>query len=161
MNRQRLLLIGVVLFVLFALAFTLTAAEFQKAPKPSQAEAQPLPKPPAKVESLPDLKIGQYQFPPANDKGLRVQVVNDGKVPSKPCQLELTVRKIGATPVGRTMYAPIPAIQPGNHEWITLDAGGILPKNVSLKDTTFKLIVDAKNGVQESNEDNNETWHNL
>jgi hypothetical protein len=37
----------------------------------------------------------------------------------------------------------------------------ILPNNVSLKDTTFKLIADATKNVPESNEKNNETWHNL
>lgn len=64
--------------------------------------------------------------------------------------------------MGRTMYQSIPAIRGGvDDKWVTVDAKGILPKDVSLADTTFKLIVDATKRVTESDEDNNETWHNL
>ncbi len=118
--------------------------------------------PPPRKADLPDLRIRQYQFVPGNDKGLRVQIVNYGQSASEPCRLELTVRKIKDTPVGRTMYQSIPAIRGGvDDKWVTVDAKGILPKDVSLTDTTFKLIVDATKRVTESDEDNNETWHNL
>ena len=109
---------------------------------------------------LPDLIIRQYEFDSYNDKRLRVQVANDGKAASKPCRLELAVRKINGTAVTRTADATIPAIAPGKEEWVTLNAIGILPAAISLKDTTFRLIADETGIVAESNEDNNETWHN-
>lgn len=115
---------------------------------------------PPKKPDLPDLRIRRYEFVPGNDKGLRVQIVNYGGSASEPCRLELTVRKINGTPVGRTMYQAIPAIRGGTgDEWVTLDAKGILPKDVSLADTTFKLIADTTKRVTESDENNNETWH--
>jgi len=109
---------------------------------------------------LPDLFIRQYKFVPNHDKGLRVQVANYGQKASQPCRLLLTIRKINGTPVGRKMYATIPAIQQGKTDWIAFDTTSILPKNVSLRDTTFKLMADATKVVHESNENNNETWHN-
>lgn len=113
------------------------------------------------IIKLPDLTIRKYQFVPSNDKGLRIQVANYGQKASKPCRMQLTVRKINGTPVGRKTYQTIPAIRPRDSAWIALDTTKILPKNVSLKDTTFKLIADATKIVPESNENNNETWHNL
>ena len=111
--------------------------------------------------NLPDLKVRQFLFVPSDDKRVRVQIVNYGKKVSTPCRLELTVRKINGTAVGRTTIATIPAIQPGQGDWLNIDASGILPKNVSLKDTTFKLIADSTKIIAESNETNNEVWHNL
>jgi subtilase family serine protease len=110
---------------------------------------------------FPDLKVRQFLFVPGNDKSLRVQVANFGKKVSTQCRLELTVRKINGAAVGRKMEVVLPAIQPGQTDWINIDASGILPKNVSLKDTTFKLIADSTKSVAESNETNNEVWHNL
>jgi subtilase family serine protease len=109
---------------------------------------------------LPDLKIKQYEFVSANDKSLRVQVANDGKATSAPCRLELAIRKINGAAVTRTVYETIPALKPGKEEWITLSATGILPAAIKLKDTTFRLTADETRVVAESNEDNNETWHN-
>jgi subtilase family serine protease len=57
-------------------------------------------------------------------------------------------------------YETIPALEPGKGEWITLNTSGILPAAISLKDTTFRLIADETGIVAESDEDNNETWHN-
>jgi subtilase family serine protease len=113
------------------------------------------------VAPLPDLKIREYEFVSYNDKGVRVQVANDGKAASRPCRLELTIRKINGVAVNRTAYETIPAIEPGKEEWVTLTASGILPAAISLKDTTFRLVADKTGIVAESNEDNNETWHNL
>jgi subtilase family serine protease len=109
---------------------------------------------------LPDLKIRQYEFDSYNDKRLRVQIANDGKATSASCRLELAIRKINGSAVTRTAFETIPALKPGKEEWVTLNAVGILPAAVSLKDTTFRLIVDETNIIAESNEDNNETWHN-
>jgi subtilase family serine protease len=115
---------------------------------------------PRVVADLPDLKISQYEFVSNNDKRLRVQVANDGKAASAPCRLELAIRKINGSAVTRTAYETIPALKPGKEEWVTLSATGILPAAISLKDTTFRLIADETRIVAESNEDNNEIWHN-
>ena len=109
---------------------------------------------------LPDLIIKQYEFVSTNDKSLRVQVANQGKAASRPCRLEMSVRKINGFASTRTAFETIPAIEPGKEEWVTLTASGILQAATSLKDTTFRLTVDETNIVAESNEDNNETWHN-
>lgn len=111
---------------------------------------------------LPDLTIKQYEFVSTNDKWLRVQVANEGKRASRPCQLELAVRKINGVGSTRSATETIPAIEPGKEEWVTINTSGILQSALRLKeDTTFRLRVDETNLVAESNEDNNETWHNL
>ena len=109
----------------------------------------------------PDLMIKQFLFPPTNDKALRVHVVNQGNAASGACRLILTVRKINGTAVGRQTHVNIPALAPGKTVWLLINAKGILPNNVSLQSTTFKLNVDATEIVVESNEGNNEVWHNL
>lgn len=115
---------------------------------------------PRVAADLPDLKIRQYEFVSNNDKRLRVLVANDGKAASAPCRLELAIRKINGSAVTRAASETIPALKPGKEEWITLSATGILPATISLKDTTFRLTADETGIVAESNEANNETWHN-
>ena len=107
------------------------------------------------------MTVKQYSFVPSNDKGLRVLITNKGGTASGACKLELTVRKINGTAVGRKITINVPSINPGETKSIAVDTKEILPKNVSLKDTTFKLIIDSAEIVNESNETNNETWHNL
>ncbi|HEX5702536.1 MAG TPA: CARDB domain-containing protein [Pyrinomonadaceae bacterium] len=108
----------------------------------------------------PDLSIRQFLFPPTNDKALRVRVVNTGQGASAACRLVLTVRKINGVAAGRTTYVNVPALAPGAADWLHIDARSILPNNVSLQSTTFRLNVDATEIVAESNESNNEVWHN-
>jgi subtilase family serine protease len=121
----------------------------------------PLPARTRAAADLPDLRIRQYEFVSTNDKQLRVLVANQGKAASRPCRLELAIRKIKGTAVGRAANETIPAIEPGKAEWVELTATGILPAAISLKETTFRLTADETGIVAESNEDNNETWHNL
>ncbi len=109
----------------------------------------------------PDLEISQFLFPPTNDKALRVRVDNTGAAPSGACRLILTVRKINGIAVGRQKVVTVAALAAGTGVWIHIDVKSILPNNVSLKSTTFKLNVDATEIVAESNEANNEKWHNL
>jgi len=113
------------------------------------------------ASELPDLKVRQYQFVPNNDKALRVQVANFGKSASSPCSLELIIRKIAGVAASRKVSATIPTIGVGKAEWVFVNASAILPQAVNLKDTTFRLIADATKLVAESDELNNETWHNL
>ncbi len=108
----------------------------------------------------PDLSLRQFLFPPTNDKALRVRVVNTGQGPSVACRLVLTVRKINGAAVGRTTYVNVPALAAGAADWLHIDAKSILPNNVSLESTTFRLNIDATGIVAESNESNNEVWHN-
>ncbi|HKO62488.1 MAG TPA: CARDB domain-containing protein [Pyrinomonadaceae bacterium] len=108
----------------------------------------------------PDLSISQFLFPPTNNKALRVRVVNTGKAPSEACRLIITVRKINGVAAGRTTHVNVPALAAGEESWLHIDAKSILPNNVSLQSTTFRLNVDATEIVGESNESNNEVWHN-
>jgi hypothetical protein len=109
----------------------------------------------------PDLIVKQFLFPPTNDKALRVQVANTGNAASGACRLFLTVRKINGVAVGRRTHVNVPILAAGAEVWLVIDAKSILPNNVSLQSTTFKLNVDATEIVAESNESNNEAWHNL
>lgn len=123
---------------------------------------QPLIGRPQVAPDLPDLTIKQFEFVSTNDKWLRVLVANDGKRGSQPCLLELSVRKVNGVGATRTASETIPAIAPGKEEWVTVNTSGILQSAISLKkDATFRLRVDETNIVAESNEDNNEAWHNL
>jgi hypothetical protein len=110
---------------------------------------------------MPDLIVRGNEFEFIGNKMVNVYVSNNGDAPSKRCLLELTVRKIGNASVGRVTKAIIPALQPGKYTSIKVDATSILPANVNLKDTTFKVVADSNNSNAESNEDNNEKWHNL
>ena len=110
---------------------------------------------------MPDLIVRGNEFEFVGNKMVNVYVSNNGDAPSKRCILELTVRKIGGTAVGRVTKATIPAIQPTKFVKIPVDATSILPNNVNLADTTFKVIADSTNINAESNEGNNEKWHNL
>ena len=121
---------------------------------------QPLGAQPYVSTDLPDLRIKQIEFDGYDDKKLRVQIANDGKAPSSACRLELAIRKINGSAVTRTAFDTIPALKSGQEEWVTLNAVGILPSATSLKETTFRVTVDETKIVAESNEDNNETWHN-
>lgn len=110
---------------------------------------------------MPDLIVRGNEFEFVGNKMVNVYVSNNGDAPSTRCVLELTVRKIGGTAVGRVTKATIPALQPGKFAKIPVNATNILPNNVNLKDTTFKVIADSTNLNAESNEGNNEKWHNL
>ena len=110
---------------------------------------------------MPDLIVRGNEFEFVGDKMVNVYVSNNGDAPSKRCVLELTVRKIGGVSAGRVTKATIPALQPGKFAKILVNATNILPNAVSLKDTTFKVNADTTNINAESNEGNNEKWHNL
>ena len=109
----------------------------------------------------PDMQIQSFQFVPTNDKGIRIQVRNAGNQSSSTHELRLTVRRIDGTPVGRTLDAPVPAMGNGDSVWIAVDTSSILPNNVALADTTFRIDADSNDWVQEINENNNRVWHNL
>jgi subtilase family serine protease len=111
--------------------------------------------------AMPDLIVRGNEFEFVGNKMVNVYVSNNGDAASKRCVLELTVRKIGGTSVGRVKTAAIPAIQPGKFVKIPVNATSILPNNVNLKDTTFKVIADSTNLNAESDETNNEKWNNL
>jgi len=108
-----------------------------------------------------DLRVEQFLFPPTNEKALRVRVANGGDAASGVCVLRLTVRKINDVAVGRTTEIKLQPLGAGKEKWVVIDAKSILPANVALEATTFKLNVDATAVVAESDETNNEAWHNL
>ena len=108
-----------------------------------------------------DLKVRQYRFGHMGTKRIKIQVANVGRRAARPTVLRLTVRRIDGTPVGRMMKIKVPVIKGQQTQWVRLNTAKILPKTVALKDTTFRIDVDSTNFVQESNEKNNTTWHNL
>jgi len=152
MNRMKL--IFAVLLLASAAAPPLsqgqTRAHTQSPAPPDRLQARP---------GQPDLRVEQFVF--AGEKALRVRVANVGSAPSGPCILRLTVRKINGVAVGRTTEVKLPAIPAGKERWVSINAQSILPNNVTLESTTFRLNADATEVVAESKEDNNESWHNL
>ena len=114
-----------------------------------------------KTLAAPDLRISEFVFAVNNDKAVRVHIVNEGAVTSGPCLLRLTVRKINGIPGGRFTEIKLQPLAPGKDRWFLISANSILPGNVSLASTTFKLNADSTSLVTESNEANNEVWHNL
>ncbi len=153
MNRLRL----------FGAALLLASATAAPALAQVQTRAQTqMPAPPDRLrarQGKPDLRIEEFVF--AGEKALRVRVANVGSAPSGPCVLRLTVRKINGVAVGRTTEVKLPAIAAGKERWVSVNAKDILPNNVTLESTTFRLNADATEVVAESKEDNNESWHNL
>lgn len=113
------------------------------------------------VVATPDLRISEFVFPANNDKTVRVRIANTGSAASAVCILRLTVRKINGVPVGRVIEIKLPPLAAGKDKWLGINANDILPKNISLESTTFKLNADATSIVTESDEANNEAWHNL
>jgi CARDB len=109
----------------------------------------------------PDLRIKQVLFSPANDKLMKVHVVNLGNATSGLCILRLTVRKINGVAVGRVKEVKLLPLAARKDKWIVVDAKSILPNNISLESTVFKLNADATSIIAESDETNNELWHNL
>ena len=142
-----------------AVVFAVLAVLSGSAPAQEQGRA-PAVKLVAKVAQA-DLRVEQFLFPPSNEKALRVRVVNGGGAASKLCVLRLTVRKINDVAVGRTTEIKLQPLGAGKEKWVVIDAKSILPANVALEATTFKLNVDATAVVAESDETNNEAWHNL
>jgi hypothetical protein len=108
-----------------------------------------------------DLRIVEFAFTADNDKAVRVHIVNTGGAVSALCILRLTVRKIDGVPAGRVTEVRLPPLAAGKHKWLVVNAKSILPDNISLESTTFKLNADATSIVAESDEANNEVWHKL
>jgi hypothetical protein len=146
MSKQ---LIRVVALIVFGCSAFLVQAQSETQVTPSASVA------------LPDLQIRQFIFSPTNDKAMKVQVVNTGGAASGLCILRLTVRKINGVSVGRVTEVKLPPLAAGKDKWLVVDAKKILPNNISLESTTFKLNADATSIVAESAENNNEVWHNL
>lgn len=142
-----------------AVVFAVLAALCGSAPAQEQGSASAV-KLVAKAAQA-DLRVEQFLFPPTNEKALRVRVANGGGAASGVCVLRLTVRKINDVAVGRTTEIKLPPLGAGKEKWVVIDAKSILPANVALEATTFKLNVDATSVVAESDETNNEAWHNL
>ena len=72
----------------------------------------------------------------------------------------MTVRSIGTVAAGRTHDVNVPTLASGKSTVVTVDALGILPKGVAVKDTTFRLDADITLVVAEPDETNNLKWHN-
>lgn len=111
-------------------------------------------------KQLPDLKIRNFQFSEKAPQSIRVQVINQGNAIAKPSQLRLTVTQIKGVKVNRVLEVKLPMFKPLQSSSFLVDASGILPKNIDLKDTTFLLKADATLVVGESDESDNVALHN-
>lgn len=109
----------------------------------------------------PDLRIRQFLFAPTDNKVVRVQVANSGNAAASACRLVLTVRRINGVAVGRQTHVTVPTLGASKTVWLNINSKNILPNNVSLESTTFRLNVDATEIVNEIDESNNEIWHGL
>ena len=110
---------------------------------------------------LADLRVREFQFIPANPKAVEVVVANTGAANSGASILRLTVRQINDIAVSRMTEVMVPAIAGSGTASVVVNANDTLPVAVALQATTFRLDVDATEVVNESNEANNLTWHNL
>lgn len=111
--------------------------------------------------SQPDLRIRDVKFDRSNPKVVQVVVGNAGQGIAGASKLQLTVRRIHGTSVGRQTHVKTPPLKFSESAVILIDATSILPSSVMLKDTTFRLDADSDDAVNESNETNNLVWHNL
>ncbi|MBD1847714.1 hypothetical protein H6F89_30845 [Cyanobacteria bacterium FACHB-63] len=109
---------------------------------------------------LPDLRIKNFQFFEKAPQSVRVQIINQGGAIAKPSQLRLTVTQIKGVKVNRVLEVKLPTFKPSQSSSFLVDASSILPKNIDLKDTTFRLKADATLVVSESDESDNVAFHN-
>lgn len=123
--------------------------------RPSRIPARP-----AAAVALADLTIHEIRMPKPKPQTVHVIVKNDGTAAANASVLRLTIRKINGAAVARTLDANVPALAPGKTTVIVIDAASLLPNNVDLKDTTFRLDADATSVVNETDETNNLKWHN-
>ncbi len=115
-----------------------------------------------KKVKLPELNVESWEFGPDNGaKYVTVKLRNDGLANAQPSVLRLTVRRIDGVAVGRTVEVNVPAFVSQADYFVSVATASILPNAVQLKDTTFRLDVDATNTNVEYNETNNTSWHNL
>lgn len=152
MNGKRIIVTVLVIIVASVSAF----AEFQAADPADTLDANVRD---VAAAAAPDLRISEFVF--AGEKSVRIHLINAGNVTSPLCVLRLTLRKLNGVPAGRVTEIKLPPIAPGKEKWLVIDASRILPNSVSLASTTFKLNADATSIITESNEANNEVWHNL
>lgn len=108
---------------------------------------------------LPDLKIRDFQFPEKAPQAIKVQIINQGNAIAKPSQLRLTVTRIKGVKVNRVVEMRLPAFKPSQSSSFLMNASDILPKNVDLKETTFRLKADATLMINESDESDNVAVH--
>lgn len=111
------------------------------------------------TNSAPDLIIGKFVFVKTNDKALRVYIYNQGNKPAGANRLLLSVGKIDGISVNRTKVSTVPPLSNGNGVWLVVNAKSILPNDVAIKSTVFKLNVDSTQIVAESVESNNGEYY--
>lgn len=109
----------------------------------------------------PDLRIRRFVFAPTDNKVVRVELENTGNAGAKVCRLFLTIRQINGVAAGRQTHVVVPALAAGRTVWLSINAEKILPNDVALESTIFRLNVDHTNLVKEADENNNEVWHNF
>lgn len=109
--------------------------------------------------NAPDLVINKYSFLDTNKKAVRVFVYNQGKSAAGVNRLQILVSKINGVTVQRKRAITVPALDNGKGVWLFLNAKSILPNDVALDSTFFRLTVDATNVIEESGESNNDVYY--
>lgn len=112
-----------------------------------------------KTDDAPDLIIEKFVFVNTNDKALRVYVHNKGNQSAVANRLLLTVGKINGVVVNRKKVVTVPSLENDKGVWLFINAKSILPNDVAIKSTYFRLIVDATEIITERNESNNNEYY--
>ncbi len=117
-------------------------------------------KPSKKAKKKPDLIIKNIRFNSKRQRIVRVLVANIGNAPAKSNILKLTIRRVKGKNVRRTIKVIAPRLKKKQSKWIVIRAKKLLPKKVAIKNTKFRLFIDASKVIREKNEKNNVYWHN-
>ncbi len=114
-----------------------------------------------KTAKASDLRIRQVKFSGTNDKLMSVQVYNGGNADAPATRFLLAIGEIDGVNVDRKRNFKMPPLAKRDFVWVKIDASSLLPNNISLKSTVFKLMVDMPDIINESNETNNIYYQNI
>jgi hypothetical protein len=76
---------------------------------------------------------------PNRDKVVLVHIVNTGNSATTECKLVLTITKINGVAANRQKDVIVSALASRKDTWVMIDATSVLPKNLELEATSFKL----------------------
>lgn len=112
-----------------------------------------------KKKDKADLTIREVKFLGKDGNRLNVVVENKGKGTSGVSRLLLTVEGINKSLKFRQNETFVMKIESGETRWVNISAPVFLPKGVSLNSTDFILKIDSNEEIAETDETNNEFFH--
>lgn len=107
----------------------------------------------------PDLTMDSPHFVPGTVGKIKLQIVNAGHAGAAASALLLHVDGFEGVPIDKELRVDVPAVPAGTQHLLPIDAAGILPEGVALRDCTFQLRLDVDDRIRESNEENNVRDH--